>query len=423
MHFQPLQAFVIVARQLSLSFLLGLSVMCSLIGGLGVPMVYADTYSWTGVTSTAWDLATNWSPSTAVPADNDLAVFDANPSNQPLIFLGNHNVGGFWSTTGSPGTLNIGTSSTAMTLSISGNQTVRAKSNIGIYMDDDRNTTMTLGYGNQFIQNSQTWYVGTGNRLTFKQSGSANYLNLNGKTLTIEGAGTVDLLRLNNLAGYKTGTIMVKGCTVKNTGGFSGSINQVQLHSGSFALSGNWLTTKVTDIAGFDFMGTATLVLGNDIAGTSYATSDLSSKIKIEDGATGMIDTYGQNPAAYASAFQVGSLKSGSFTKIGLGTLTLSGQNTYTGLTTMANGTLKLTASNVLSANSSVAFTGGKLDLNFTGTQTVDRLYINGVWMKAETYGSTLSPAQKQDDTYFSGTGVLLQRHPQPPKGTRIRFE
>jgi autotransporter-associated beta strand protein len=56
-------------------------------------------------------------------------------------------------------------------------------------------------------------------------------------------------------------------------------------------------------------------------------------------------------------------------TKLGLGTLTLSGTNTYAGATTISNGTLKLGIANALPTNSVVNVNGGTYDLGgFTVT-------------------------------------------------------
>jgi hypothetical protein len=54
-----------------------------------------------------------------------------------------------------------------------------------------------------------------------------------------------------------------------------------------------------------------------------------------------------------------------------------------------------------------------KIDLAFTGTETIAALYINGVAQAAGTYGATDSGATFIDDVHFSGTGVL-QVIPEP---------
>jgi len=54
---------------------------------------------------------------------------------------------------------------------------------------------------------------------------------------------------------------------------------------------------------------------------------------------------------------------SGALIKSDIGTVTLSGANTYTGATTVSAGSLKYGASNVLSNSSAITVSGGTLDI------------------------------------------------------------
>jgi len=61
-------------------------------------------------------------------------------------------------------------------------------------------------------------------------------------------------------------------------------------------------------------------------------------------------------------------------------------------------------------------WSGGKLNLNTGGaTDTIGALYFEGVLQTAAgTWGSSASGAANQNDTYFSGTGMLLVAVPEP---------
>lgn len=67
----------------------------------------------------------------------------------------------------------------------------------------------------------------------------------------------------------------------------------------------------------------------------------------------------------------------GGLTKIGAGTLTLSATNTYSGVTVVSNGALRLTTASCLTTNTAVTVASGAfLNLDFAGTNTVRSLQV-----------------------------------------------
>lgn len=80
----------------------------------------------------------------------------------------------------------------------------------------------------------------------------------------------------------------------------------------------------------------------------------------------------------------------------------------YSGNTTVNGGTLSLGATNSSNNTStvSIAASGATLDLNFAGTDTVDKLFIGGVQKAAGVWGSAASGAPNTDPA-FTGTGTL----------------
>lgn len=109
--------------------------------------------------------------------------------------------------------------------------------------------------------------------------------------------------------------------------------------------------------------------------------------------------------------------QAGRLTKIGANTLTLSGTNTYTGATVVSNGVLRLTHAMALSGGADVyiaAAAGATLFLDYQGTNTIRRLYVDGQLLtKDRVYGANWRP------TVLTGTGYLLTTEGRP-KGTLI---
>jgi autotransporter-associated beta strand protein len=93
----------------------------------------------------------------------------------------------------------------------------------------------------------------------------------------------------------------------------------------------------------------------------------------------------------------------GSVNKLGSGEVVLSGTLTYSGNTTVSAGKLTLKQINSSNESSTVSIVAGaNLNLDFVGSDTVDKLYLNGVQSDAGTYNSTNS------DGAIIGTGSLV---------------
>ncbi|MEI6646496.1 MAG: autotransporter-associated beta strand repeat-containing protein [bacterium] len=106
-----------------------------------------------------------------------------------------------------------------------------------------------------------------------------------------------------------------------------------------------------------------------------------------------------------------------SVVKTGAGTQVLGGTNTYTGTTTVLNGTLSLTQPQCLSSNTAVIVSGdAKIDLSFTGINIVKSLTVNGeLKVRNSLYSRRNLPA------VFSGDGYLYVTDGARPKGTMIQ--
>ncbi len=139
----------------------------------------------------------------------------------------------------------------------------------------------------------------------------------------------------------------------------------------------------------------------------SYATASLGSSGL--PGTTFQVADVTNNSAADLTVssvlMDVGFVPS-PLTKTGPGTMALLAANTYTGATNVLAGTLAVTGNSIADA-SKLVLDGGKLDIAAAANESVDNLYFGSVKQSAGTYGSTASAATHQDDSRFSGTGIL----------------
>jgi autotransporter-associated beta strand protein len=149
------------------------------------------------------------------------------------------------------------------------------------------------------------------------------------------------------------------------------------------------------------------------LGGHESSGNGLGSDVTWEIGALNLNNTFA---GTIRNGNQAGGSNATSVIKVGTGTLTLSGANTYSGHTTVSNGTLEVTTAATLpNASTVVIASPGVLNLNFTGTNYVRGLVINGVAQSGGTYGASGSGAGTIDNTHFAGTGVLWVGAPPQP--------
>jgi autotransporter-associated beta strand protein len=98
--------------------------------------------------------------------------------------------------------------------------------------------------------------------------------------------------------------------------------------------------------------------------------------------------------------------------KSGAGILTLAGANSYAGATRVEEGLLSFDDPGAVPGGPLDLATGTKVDLNFSGTATVSQLLLGGAMQSGGTYGASGSGATYVNDTYFSGTGLVLVPFP-----------
>jgi autotransporter-associated beta strand protein len=314
------------------------------------------------------------------------------------------------------GTLNFGSATEAPTLTISA--LASGSGNKGLFVNSGNFNmnagNLTVNGSEGLVLNGTNTYTQTGG--TFSTNGLIEFANAGGSVSTVNISGgslttTNGTVNATNLAVRGTTTVNLSG-----TGTFTAptlNMSTSQLGSGAatstFNLDGGTLvagqiikgTGGSTGTQTFNFDGGT---LKSSASSTTYMTGLTNAFVK-SGGA--VIDTQAFNVTIGQNLLTDGVSTGGGLTKQGSGTLTLSGSNTYTGATTVSAGTLSLGdgTNNTSLANTAAVVIGTApsaiLNLNYTGTDTVASLTINGVGKLAGVYSSS-DPSGR-----ISGTGTL----------------
>jgi autotransporter-associated beta strand protein len=239
-------------------------------------------------------------------------------------------------------------------------------------------------------------------RFATGNNSGTNTFNLNGGAVTfysdnattVGGSGVVDLHQGSGSAVVNTfnlngGTLTVSGVTAVNSAGTK-----------TFNFNGGTLKATVANSSLVN-IGTA----------NAFANVRNGGAI-IDDGGFSV----GIPQVLQHSAIAGDNATDGGLTKLGAGTLTLSGANTYNGSTTVKAGTLELVLA-TLAANSTVSISNGAvLQLDFATTNRVGALVLNGVARAPGIYNSTTTPA------YLTGPGSLMVPSPVASNPTNITY-
>ncbi|PWK89704.1 autotransporter-associated beta strand repeat-containing protein [Fulvimonas soli] len=195
-------------------------------------------------------------------------------------------------------------------------------------------------------------------------------------------------------------------------GGFSADDDIIDTNGHDVTLSGSMLTTKPLP-GGFTKEGAGTLTLTGD-SGTSqpFVTVISGGTLQLGDGGTsGMINgpVTDNGELAFnrsdAVSFDSSISGTGSVTKLGDGTLTLTQANSYSGGTTMAAGTLQVASNTSLGhAAGTLTFSGGAL--RTTGSFTMNR----ATTLLADGTFDVDSGTLLTQSGVMSGNGGLIKR-------------
>jgi autotransporter-associated beta strand protein len=339
----------------------------------------AATLSWSGAggANVNWNLDANWGFA-GIPASGDTLIF---PASQPNLANNNNIVGltlNHIRFVGAGGGYVIGGNAFTLTNGIAATNTAGVNA---------INNNITLAGADQIIN------VGSGSSLTLggALSGSFGVTKIGLGTLTYSGSAN----------SYSGGTIALEGTLELSKPGDSAIPNTLQVgdptHSATVRwLSGNQIpnTSTVTVYGGsvldvnnlLDDLGTLNLYAATVNMGTGFLDFRPPHSINALSGTATINGRIGL-PSGDIAVNATGSLVvnatitgSFGFSKSGLGTMTLNGTNTYSGLTVVQAGWLRLQNGNALgsSASGTVVSNLASLVLNAAFGVTNESLTLNG---------------------------------------------
>jgi T5SS/PEP-CTERM-associated repeat protein/autotransporter-associated beta strand protein len=243
---------------------------------------------------------------------------------------------------------------------------------------------------------------------SWPSSGTATVSGI-GSALTINGAlnvgynssGTLNIGSGIGSGGLVTTTALTLANRISGTAtcSINGGILQAGIIAqGQGSASLNWIDGTIRN---YDPSSDLTVSNSNNLTLKLAATG--THAFNIDAGRIGTVD-----------AILADATSGGTLTKLGDGFLTLTAANTYTGDTSVEDGTLSISVPYLCDSADVHIDSGAKLDLAFTGSDTVRLLYLDGSLMPAGTWGSSLSGATNIDDAHFSGKGTLAVTVPEP---------
>jgi len=249
--------------------------------------------------------------------------------------------------------------------------------------------------------------IAPGKNSTLEKLGSGNLILAADNTYT--GATTVSEGTLRIGAGGRSGAIagnLVTNAEVvfdrSDATGYSGAISGngtvVQGGAGTLTLTGANTYSGGTRLDGGTLaLGSAGAIgssgtisfAGGALQYSSQNATDYSGRFSTADNQAYKIDTAGRNVTFAGNLTSTG----GTLEKLGGGTLSLTGTNTYDGTTTLTGGTLSLGSATALDGGGAIAFGGGTL--RFTSQNRIDYSgrfdNADGSLYRIDTNGQTVS--------------------------------
>jgi autotransporter-associated beta strand protein len=310
--------------------------------------------------------------------------------NGTLVLTGSNSYSG--TTTLSAGTLVVGNNSALSTGTFTvSSATLQAAGSARTLA----NPTILNGSPTVSGSNSLTFagpFTNSGGNRTLTNSITGGSLEISGTTFLQENGTGVG--RTFTLAG--AGSTLFSGPIVN--GGTAGN-SSLTINNGTVTLAGSNSYTGTTTLGG----GTLAISSDANISGTASALTFNGGTLQILGTSLTSLNpnrtttfsatkTVGFNIAGAANTFTVGqnlNQTTGGLTKTGSGTLLLTGTNTYTGLTSVNAGTLRLQGGSAIADSGTVSMGGGSLLLD--ASETIGQLNVTAGGSLSSNSGATLT--------------------------------
>ncbi len=363
--------------------------------------------TWTGLTSTDWATASNWSNSVLPDALSSVTIPSGTP-NAPTI---NSTVSVKKITVNSSATLTV---TTGGTLSISDSLTVNgtiAGSGSGTVVMNGGikqiiSGTGTIGFVNLTISNTINQVVANNNinvsgSLTVNSGAVFNPLpavvlnNSGAGTSTITGSGTIMVTRTASTADYqsqyKFNTNTLSGLTTEYAGAGAQTIN-LGVNYGNLTISGSGTKTLSAAVSATNVTGNINVTSGTLSNGGFAIVGNAARTFSVSNGATFLLagttsaypTVFGTFTFGATSTVEYGGTGAQTIAAANYGNLTSSGSGTRT----MANsGTIGIAGTFTKGANT-YTVTGSTIDYNGTGPQTVLAMTYNNLTISSARISS-----------------------------------
>jgi autotransporter-associated beta strand protein len=314
--------------------------------------------------------------------------------------------GGTLSTTKQTASTGLGVQLASGTLEVAGGNISVGTYGLGSYSASAGSLNVTSGNvaiaGGLIVGwNSGPTFTVSGGTLT---AATIRHADAQNSVLTISGTGVVTAPNVyHGAGGGNTDSFTLN----LNAGGTLVASNLYMTLSGTALTNGNHSLNVSFDGGTLKALGSGTLITTNPVV-SGLSTRAINVKVKA-GGA--VFDTDGKTVSVLQPLLHdagLGSTPDGGLTKNGAGTLTLSSTNTYSGPTTLNEGTLSLSQPNTSNDASIVTMASdATLNLTFTGTDTVKRLYIDGQQRGPGVFGAVGSASPIKGIPQITGTGTL----------------